>query len=123
MREIEHKYAHLIQDLLVLHLTEESLRLVLMLNNGSTLRVAERWRGGTLPRWDAGNSQVYRLMGRAYLAQGDLVADAGGAEPFHRAAARKPPGLVGTGPGLRAGGAAAGGASLPGTGAWLRDGR
>jgi len=27
-------------------------------------------------RWDARNSQAYRLLGRAYLAQGDLVAAA-----------------------------------------------
>ena len=27
-------------------------------------------------RWDAGNAQAYRLLGRAYLAQGDLVAAA-----------------------------------------------
>ncbi len=37
VREIEHKYAHLIQDLLVLRLTEETLRLVLVLNDGTTL--------------------------------------------------------------------------------------
>lgn len=48
VREIEHKYAHLIQDLLVLRLTEETLRLVLVLNDGTTLRVAERWQGGVL---------------------------------------------------------------------------
>ena len=51
VREIEHKYAHLIQDLLVLRLTEETLRLVLVLNDGTTLRVAERWQGGTLVRY------------------------------------------------------------------------
>jgi len=27
-------------------------------------------------RWDARNAQAYRLLGRAYLAQGDLVAAA-----------------------------------------------
>jgi hypothetical protein len=41
-------------------LTEETLRLVLALNDGTTLRVAERWRGGTLVRYsyywlEAGN--------------------------------------------------------------------
>ena len=51
VREIEHKYAHLIQDLLVLRLTEETLRLVLVLNDGSALRVAERWQGGALLRY------------------------------------------------------------------------
>ena len=57
VREIERRYAHLIQDLLVLRLTEETLRLVLVFNDGTTLRVAERWRGGTLVRYrlDAGN--------------------------------------------------------------------
>jgi len=51
VREIEHKYAYLTQDLLILRLTEETLRLVLVLNDGSTLRVAERWRGGALLRY------------------------------------------------------------------------
>jgi len=32
--EIERKYAHLIQDLLILRLTEEMLRLVLVFNDG-----------------------------------------------------------------------------------------
>ena len=44
VREIEQQYAHLVQDLLVLRLTEETLRLVLVLNDGTTLRVAERWQ-------------------------------------------------------------------------------
>ena len=43
VREIEQQYAHLVQDVLVLRLTEETLRLVLVLNDGTTLRVAERW--------------------------------------------------------------------------------
>jgi len=51
VREIEQQYAHLVQDVLVLRLTEETLRLVLMLNDGTTLRVAERWQGGTLVRY------------------------------------------------------------------------
>lgn len=51
MREIERKYAPLIQNSLVLRLTEETLKLVLVLNDGTTLRVAERWRGGSLVRY------------------------------------------------------------------------
>jgi len=50
VREIEREYAYLIQDLLILRLTEETLRLVLMLSDGTTLRVTERWRGGMLVR-------------------------------------------------------------------------
>jgi hypothetical protein len=51
VREIEKQYARLVQDLLVLRLTEETLRLVLVLNDGTTLRVAERWQSGTLVRY------------------------------------------------------------------------
>lgn len=51
VREIECKYAHLIQNLLVLSLSEETLRLVVVLNDGTTLRVAERWRDGILVRY------------------------------------------------------------------------
>lgn len=51
VREIEQQYAHLVQDLLVLRLTEETLRLVLVLNDGTTLRVAERWQGSALVRY------------------------------------------------------------------------
>mgnify|MGYP000751774429 CR=1 FL=1 len=51
VREIEHKYAYLIQDLLILRLTEETLKLVLILNDGTTMRVTERWRGGRLIRY------------------------------------------------------------------------
>ncbi|MEA3397508.1 MAG: DUF6516 family protein [Chloroflexota bacterium] len=49
--EIERKYAHLVQNLLVLRLTEETLKLIFTLNNGSTLRVAERWQRGTLTQY------------------------------------------------------------------------
>jgi len=48
VHEIAQKYAHLVQNLLVLRLTEETLKLILMLNDGTTLRVAERWQGETL---------------------------------------------------------------------------
>jgi len=49
--EIEQKYAHLIQDVLVLSMTDETFRLLLALLNGTTLRVSERWRGQTLIRY------------------------------------------------------------------------
>jgi len=49
--EIEKKYAHLVQDLLVLSLTDETFRLILALKDGTTLRVAERWRTQTLVRY------------------------------------------------------------------------
>jgi len=51
VREIEQQYAQLVQDLLVLRLTEETLRLVFVLNDGTSLRVAERWHGGSLVRY------------------------------------------------------------------------
>lgn len=51
VRELEHKYAHLIQDLLVLRLTEETFRLIIILNDGTNLRMVERWRGGVLVRY------------------------------------------------------------------------
>ena len=40
--EIARKYAHLMQDMLALSLTDETFRLVLLLNDGTTLRVMER---------------------------------------------------------------------------------
>ncbi len=49
--EIGRKYAHLVQDLLVLRLTEEMLKLTLVLNDGTTLRVVERRQRGTLTRY------------------------------------------------------------------------
>jgi len=51
VREITQKYAHLAQNLLVLRLTEETLKLILVLNDGTTLRVAERWQDNTLTRY------------------------------------------------------------------------
>ena len=51
VHEIERKYAHLIRDLLVISLTEQTLRLILVLVDGTTLRVAERWRDNALIRY------------------------------------------------------------------------
>ena len=49
--QIESTYAHLICTVLVVNLTEETFRLVFGLNDGTNLRVAERWRGGALVRY------------------------------------------------------------------------
>jgi len=51
VRTIERTYAHLLQDILVLRLTEETLRLVLVLKDGMTLRVTERWMAHKLVRY------------------------------------------------------------------------
>ncbi len=51
MNEIEREYAHLVRDLLVLSLTDQTLRLILVLADGTTLRVAERWRDKSLIRY------------------------------------------------------------------------
>jgi hypothetical protein len=58
VHEIERKYAHLIRDLLVISLTEQTLRLILVLVDGTTLRVAERWRDNALIRY---RGQVFIL--------------------------------------------------------------
>lgn len=68
VHEIERKYAHLIKDLLVLYLTEQTLKLILVLADGTNLRVTERWRGKSLIRYsyywlDTENSLKRRLVG------------------------------------------------------------
>jgi hypothetical protein len=51
IHDIEQKYTHLVLDVLVLNLTEETFRLILALNNGTTLRVTERWQAEELVRY------------------------------------------------------------------------
>ncbi len=51
VREIESLYAPHFRDLLILHLTEETLRLACVLRDGSLLRISERWRDGKLLRY------------------------------------------------------------------------
>lgn len=51
VQEIAQKYVHLVYDVLVLSLTDETFRLILALKDGTTLRVSERWRGQTLVRY------------------------------------------------------------------------
>ncbi len=60
VREIAQKYAYLVQNLLVLRLTEETLKLILVLNDGTTLRVAERWQGKALTRYSYWLISVFR---------------------------------------------------------------
>lgn len=62
VQEIERNFAHLVHDVIVLSLTDETFRLILTLHDGSTLRVTERWRNQTLFRysyyWLAGNASL-----------------------------------------------------------------
>lgn len=51
VRQIAQRIAHLAQDILVLRLTEETLRLTAVLNDATTLRIIERWRGAHLIRY------------------------------------------------------------------------
>lgn len=51
VQEIERKVAYLVHDVIVLSLTDETFRLILSLHDGSTLRVAERWRNQALFRY------------------------------------------------------------------------
>ncbi len=51
VRQIERAYAHRLQDVLVLRLTEETPKLVLVLNDGMTLRLVERWQARKLVRY------------------------------------------------------------------------
>lgn len=48
---IETQYAPLTQNIFVLSLTDETLKMVMVLRDGSTLRVAERWQRGRLIRY------------------------------------------------------------------------
>ena len=51
VKEIEQRYVHLIEDILVLNLTDETLKIILRLRGGTTLRVAERWQRKALVRY------------------------------------------------------------------------
>jgi len=48
---LERQYAHAVQDTLVLQITDETLKVVFVLADGSTLRIVERWRAGQLIRY------------------------------------------------------------------------
>lgn len=49
--EISQRYAHVTKDLLILSITDETLKLVLLLSDNTTLRVLERWVEGVLVRY------------------------------------------------------------------------
>lgn len=51
IQQIEEQYAHAVQDILVLQITEETLKVLFVLPDGSTLRIAERWRANQLIRY------------------------------------------------------------------------
>ena len=51
VHEIERKYAHLIKDLLVLYVTEQTLKLNMVLIDDTNLRVTERWQDRSLIRY------------------------------------------------------------------------
>lgn len=51
VQEIERNYAQLVHDVIVLSLTDQTFRLILTLQDGSTLRIMERWRNQTLFRY------------------------------------------------------------------------
>jgi len=49
IQQIEERYAYAVQDILVLQITDETLKVLFVLLDGSTLRIAERWRRSTDP--------------------------------------------------------------------------
>ena len=49
--QIEEAFAAQVDRIVVLELDDETLRLILYLNDGTNLRVAEQWTGGTLKRY------------------------------------------------------------------------
>jgi hypothetical protein len=51
VHKIEQDYAPFVQELLVLSLTDETLKLVFTLYDKTTLRVMERWQDGVLVRY------------------------------------------------------------------------
>lgn len=51
VHEIERRVAPLARNVLVLRLTTETLRLLVVLNDGMTLRVTERWANDVLVRY------------------------------------------------------------------------
>lgn len=49
--EIEAKFGAVVQRMVLLELDGETLRLIFYLKDGTNLRVAEQWEGGTLKRY------------------------------------------------------------------------
>ncbi len=44
LQKIEEKYVQIVEDILVLQVTDEILKLILKLRGETTLRVIERWK-------------------------------------------------------------------------------
>ncbi len=51
VKKIEQKYVSLIEDVLILKLTDETLKIILKMRGGATLRVSERWKENKLFRY------------------------------------------------------------------------
>lgn len=51
LAEIEAKFSEIVQDIRLLELDGETLRLILYLKDDSNLRVTEQWEGETLKRY------------------------------------------------------------------------
>jgi len=51
LKEIEQRYIHLIEDILVLTLSDEIFKIILKLRGQTTLRVMERWKNNELVRY------------------------------------------------------------------------
>jgi hypothetical protein len=48
---LERQYAHAVQNILALQIIDETLKVVFVLADGSTLRIVERWQAGQLIRY------------------------------------------------------------------------
>ncbi len=51
IQQIEERFAYAVQDILVLQITEETLKVLFVLPDSSTLRIVERWRANQLIRY------------------------------------------------------------------------
>ena len=51
LQKIEKKYVQIVEDILVLQVTDEILKLILKLRGETTLRVLERWKEDKLVRY------------------------------------------------------------------------
>ena len=48
---LEKQYAYAVENILVLQITDETLKVLFVLSDGSTLHIVERWRAGLLIRY------------------------------------------------------------------------
>lgn len=65
IQEIQTKYAHLARDFVLLRVTDETLKIVLIFDDSTTLRISERWHNGELIRYS-----YYWLNGKNRLKIG-----------------------------------------------------